>query len=206
MHDIEPHWNWRDHYEAARDQRSPFFGRTYNEFQFSQKIYNYYIHPQWDAFGSETLYLKILYVDYDTGYAIFELIGEWNDAIGNDSMFLKRNIVDELAQHDIHKYIVLCDNVLNFHGSDECYYEEWWENTQESDGWIAFLNLLPHVEEEFREMQIAQYVHMGGPLNHINWRPQKAKHLYEVLDAVFQPDNRLNPGEVLRSIAMPEEG
>ncbi len=43
--------------------------------------------------GSETLYLKILFVDYDERYAIIELIGEWNDAINNDIMLLKRDIV-----------------------------------------------------------------------------------------------------------------
>jgi len=69
MHDIEPHYNWRDHYIASEDHRSPFFQRVYNEFQFSQKVYNYYIHPQWDNFGSQTLYLKILFVDYEMGYS-----------------------------------------------------------------------------------------------------------------------------------------
>jgi hypothetical protein len=31
--------------------------------------------------GSETLYLKILYADYEAGYVVIEFIGEWNDAI-----------------------------------------------------------------------------------------------------------------------------
>ena len=76
MHDIEPYYRWRSHYVASEDPRSPFHGRVYSEFQFTEKIYNYYIHPQWDGFGSATLYLKILYVDYDEGYAMIELIGE----------------------------------------------------------------------------------------------------------------------------------
>ena len=65
MHDIEPHYMWRDQYVASDDQRSPFFGRQYDEFRFTKKIYNYFIHPQWDEFGSNTLYLKIIYTDYD---------------------------------------------------------------------------------------------------------------------------------------------
>ncbi|MCB0640588.1 MAG: hypothetical protein KDC44_03075, partial [Phaeodactylibacter sp.] len=76
MHDIEPFYHWRSDYVAAEDDRSPFYGRVYDEFRFTQKIYNYYIHPQWDAFGSPTLYMKLLKVDYDEGYAIMELIGE----------------------------------------------------------------------------------------------------------------------------------
>jgi hypothetical protein len=57
---------------AEEDPRSIFFGRTYSEFEFSQAVYNYYIHPQWDEFGSKTLYLKILFADYDAKFAIIE--------------------------------------------------------------------------------------------------------------------------------------
>ena len=76
MQDIEPFYRWRDRYIAARDERSPFFGRTYSEFEYSQTIYNYYIHPQWDNFGSPTLYAKVLFADYVEHYAIIELIEE----------------------------------------------------------------------------------------------------------------------------------
>jgi hypothetical protein len=55
MHDIEPYYHWRDRYVAAEDKESPFYGRQYSEFEFSQQIYNYYIHPQWDDFGSPKL-------------------------------------------------------------------------------------------------------------------------------------------------------
>jgi len=58
-----------------------FFGRAYSEFEYSHTIYNYYIHPQWDDFGSRTLYLKVLIADYDERYAVIELMGELNDAI-----------------------------------------------------------------------------------------------------------------------------
>ena len=145
MHDIEPHYQWRDRYIASEDEQSPFFGRVYDEFQFSQKIYNYFIHPQWDAFGSNTLYLKILFVEYQQGFAVLELIGEWNDCLQNDIMFLKRNIADDLAQNGIHKFVLVCENVLNFHASDDSYYQEWFEDVSEEHGWICFLNLLPPV-------------------------------------------------------------
>ena len=59
MHTIEPFWHWRDIYCAENDKLSPFYKREYSEFEFSTTIYNYYIHPQWDDFGSETLYIKI---------------------------------------------------------------------------------------------------------------------------------------------------
>ena len=123
MHDIEPHYRWRDQYIASEDERSPFFGRQHSEFQYSQKIYNYFIHPQWDHIGSPTLYTKMLYADYNEEYVILELLGEWNDCIHNDIMFLKREIIDHIMKHKISKYILLCDNVLNFHSDDDCYYD-----------------------------------------------------------------------------------
>ena len=100
MHDIEPFYNWRHIYVAEEDSLSPFFGRTYSEFEFSQTVYNYYIHPQWDDFGSKTLYLKILFVEHEQHFAIIELLGEWNDAIENDIMELKREIMGKTCRHD----------------------------------------------------------------------------------------------------------
>ena len=59
MHDIEPYFNWRHLYISADDEQSPFYGREYSEVEFTNSIYNFVIHPQWDDFGSETLYIKI---------------------------------------------------------------------------------------------------------------------------------------------------
>ena len=60
---------------AESDKHSPFYKRSYDEFNFTNKIYNYYIHPQWDDFGSDTLYMKIIYVNYKRHFALIELIG-----------------------------------------------------------------------------------------------------------------------------------
>lgn len=188
MHDIEPHFKWRDRYIASEDNRSPFYGRIYDEFRYTQKIYNYFIHPQWDEFGSQTLYMKILFVDYEEGYAIFEFIGEWNDCLHNDVSFLKRDIIDLMLPQGINKYILICENVLNFHGSDDCYYEEWYDDIKEDDGWIAFLNTLEHVEQEMKDTQIQHYVNFGGIFNNLNWRPQKPKLLFNAIEALLQGD------------------
>ena len=72
MHDIEPYYNWRHLYIASEDENSPFYGREYSEIEFTNQIYNFVIHPQWDDFGSETLYMKILFVDYDEKYCFIE--------------------------------------------------------------------------------------------------------------------------------------
>ena len=106
MHEIEPFFNWRHLYIADEDPQSPFFGREYSEFHYSQTIYNFYIHPQWDDIGSSTLYIKVLFTDYEMGYTIIEMIGEWNDAIENDIMTLKRDIIDIMIKQGINKYIL----------------------------------------------------------------------------------------------------
>src|SRR5690606_34529915 len=107
MHHIEPFYNWRDYYIAAEDERSPFYGREYSEFAFTDAIYDHYIHPQWDNIESATLFLKVLMADYEQGYAIIEMMGEWNDCLYNDIMFFKRNIIDEMLAEGINKFIII---------------------------------------------------------------------------------------------------
>jgi hypothetical protein len=168
MHDIEPYFKWREKYIASEDQRSPFFGRNYSEFYFTNKIYNYLIHPQWDHFGSPTLYLKVLYVNYDLGIMMIELIGEWNDAINNDIMTLRQELIDAALDQGIHKFLFFCDNLLNFHGSDDCYYEDWFENIE--NGWICLLNTHDHVRDEMLDSRINYFVHLGELFNGIVWQ------------------------------------
>ncbi|MEL7005416.1 MAG: hypothetical protein AAFN93_22180, partial [Bacteroidota bacterium] len=83
MHEIEPYYRWLEFYNPAEDELSPFNGKQYNYDLYSETIYGYYIDPAWDFIGSETLYIKILFTDYDIGFTIIELIGEGNDTINN---------------------------------------------------------------------------------------------------------------------------
>ncbi|MBM3431224.1 MAG: hypothetical protein FJX99_09585, partial [Bacteroidetes bacterium] len=176
MHSIEPFYQWRGYYIASEDPNSPFYNREYSEFEFTDTIYNFYIHPQWDNMGSKTLFLKILYVDYELGYTILEFIGEWNDAIENDIMVLKRDIVEPLMEQGINKFILVGENVLNFHYSDDCYYEEWFDEVEE--GWIALINFHDHVLAEFERINIDQYFVMGGGLEDIEWRTYMPHQFY----------------------------
>ena len=170
MQNIEPYYNWRHLYTAEEDKASPFYGRTYSEFEFSQTVYNYYIHPQWDFFGSKTLYLKLLFVDYEHGYAIIELLGEWNDAIENDIMTLRRDITDNLYALGINKYMLIAENVLNFHSSDADYYEEWREQIEEDGGWIVILNMPVQSQYDFKKARLTNYLTL---MNFEGWRTLK---------------------------------
>lgn len=178
MHTIEPHYNWRHLYTAEEDPRSPFYGRKYSEFEFTHAIYDHLIHPQWDAFGSPSLFLKILYTNYLQGYTIIELFGEWNDCLHNDIMFLKRNVAELLMAQGINKFILIGENVLNFHYSDDSYYEEWFDEVTDTDGWIAVLNFRDHVLQEFSEVDADSYFMLDGKLNEIAWRVLNPKGLY----------------------------
>lgn len=179
MHDIEPYYRWRDYYTAEDDEHSPFYAKVYSELHYVDKIYNYYIHPQWDHFGSPTLYMKILFVDYDDGYAIFEFLGEWNDCITNDIMFLKREVVDCFTKEGITKFILLCDNVLNFHGSDDSYYEEWWDDIKEEGGWVCIINAFDHVTTEMKRSRLQYYINFGLQFNDVEWHNKLPEILYQ---------------------------
>ena len=189
MQEIEPYFHWREHYTVETDARSPFFGKEYNEFAYSHSIYNYVIHPQWDAFGSATLYHKILFVDYDSGFAVIELIGEWNDCLYNDIMFLKREIIDHLIREGVRHFVLVGENVLNFHGGDNDYYEEWFEELE--DGWIIGINFQRHVEQEMVSQSIDQFILLGAPLHDMAWRKFKPKDLFTILAQLVQ--RRLTP-------------
>lgn len=182
MHDIEPYFNWRHQYIAEQDERSPFFGKEYDEFEFTHSIYGYCIHPQWDDIGSPTLFIKILVVDYDEQFAIIEMLGEWNDCINNDIMFLKRDVIDRMMEEGINKFILIGENLLNFHYSDESYYEEWREDIESSGGWIALLGFRSHILYELEKEDLAKYFLYGLDFNTLAWRTYTPAQLYQIIE------------------------
>ena len=179
MQDIEPYYNWRHLYAAEEDKLSPFYHRQYSEFEFSNTVYNFYIHPQWDEFGSRTLYMKILFVDYELNYAIIELLGEWNDAIENDIMTLRRNITDIMYIRGISKFILIAENVLNFHSSDDSYYEEWREQVEENGGWIVIVDMPTQSQYDFRQARLTNYAEL---IDFTQWRTLKPEIIFQQLD------------------------
>jgi hypothetical protein len=179
MQDIEPFYNWRYIYISEDDKRSPFHGRTYSEFEFSQTVYNFYIHPQWDDFGSRTLYLKVLLADYEEKYAVIEMIGEWNDAIENDIMELKREVLEKFMSEGIYKFILIGENVLNFHSDGKDYYEELFEEVTDENGWVVCLNMPEQTQYDFKHARLNRYVEL---MELDNWRTYKPFHLFKKID------------------------
>lgn len=193
MIDIEPFDKWRERFYISEDDNlSPFHDKIYNEFSTENMVYNYYIHPQWDFFGADTLYVKVLFADYEEGGAILEFIGEWNDAIGNDIMHLKRTVIEPLLDNGISKFVLIGENVLNFHGSDDEYYAEWAEEAQDSfnGGWVAFLNIFDHVLDEMKHTHLDHYIHFGMHFNGVNWRLHEPRHVIKAVDMLIKNDTR----------------
>lgn len=183
MHTLEPFYGWEKLYSSSEDRRSPFAGKQYNYELLTNDIYGYYIHPAWDFIGYENLYIKILFVDYRLKFAIIEFIGEWNDALHNDVMHLKRNIVDILINYGICKYLLVGENILNFHGFDDCYYEEWFEDVD--DGWIVAIGFRGHVLSEWRKYGIDCHIHYGGELEQDTWRTHTPHIVYSYLSKII---------------------
>jgi len=184
MHAIEPYFNWQNLYDASEDDRSPFYGREYSEFEFTNIIYDHIIHPQWDQIGSPTLFVKIIYVEYDQQFCIIELIGEWNDTLYNDIMHFKRNVIDEMMLEGINKFLLIGENILIFHSSDDCYYEEWFDEID--DGWIAMANFKDHVVSDMQDTNIDQYVLMDQQLSDLNWRIFNPATICAFIESIMQ--------------------
>lgn len=183
MHNIEPFYRWLNLYNVSEDPNSPYDGKEYIFDLYSENIYGYYIDPHWDFMGSETLYIKILWVDYDRDFIVIEFIGEWNDAINNDIMHFKRNIVDHFTPLGINKFILIGENILNFHGSDDSYYEDWFEDLD--DGWISAINFRDFVLDEMKQYNIDSYINYGGDLDVVNWRTLTPQVLCARIDEII---------------------
>lgn len=178
MHEIEPYHRWLHLYNPEEDEWSPFFGKE-PDYRHPPVIYNYYIHPLWDSVGSRTLYVKVLFAEYEQEYVIIELIGEWNDAVENDIMELKRSLIEPMMQKGISKFILIAENVLNFHSSDDSYYEEWYDDIKDEGGWIVVLNMPEHCVQEFKQAHLNRYVFF---MNYDPWRTSLPQHVFQVID------------------------
>jgi hypothetical protein len=141
-----------------------------------------YIHSGMIS-ASRTMYLKVLLADYDEKYAVIELIGEWNDAIENDIMELKREVTDVFFQQGITKFILITENVLNFHSGDKDYYQEWFEEVTDEAGWIVVLNMPEQTQYDFKRAKLHRYLEL---MEIENWRTYKPFHLFKKIDEQMQ--------------------
>ena len=85
----------------------------------------------------------------------------------------------------INKFILIGENVLNFHSSDDSYYEEWFGDI-EDEGWIALINFRDHVLDEFKQCRIDYFLNFGGELDHLLWRKYSPIQMYNKVEEIIQ--------------------
>lgn len=183
MHDVEPFDGWQLYYDANMDDRSPFRDADHQFHATTRQIYNYVANPLWEPIGSESLLVKILFADYDRGYGIIELIGEWNDLHQNDFKLLVEECLAIMQYEGINKFIFICENVFNIYVNDEDYYEAFTDELQ--DGWVCLLRARDHVKEDFQSYGLDQYLFWSPQIDEIMWRKLRPWQLFEAAENVI---------------------
>lgn len=179
MHTIEPFYGWLHLYSQDQDANNPFHETVHSEFFYDRQIYEYLAHPQWDTIESESLLVKILYADYETGYAIIELIGEWNDLYEHDFRLLCVNCLTYLADAGVSRFILISENVFNVYLQDDDYYAAMTEELE--DGWICLFRARPHVLDEFQRYGLGAYLYWNMEFDAVVWRKMMPWNMYRLI-------------------------
>lgn len=181
MQDIEPFFGWLKYYSNEADSNSPFQDVTHNAFEYDRNVYEYLAHPLWDDIDSDSLLVKILYANYDDGYAIIELFGVWNDLILNDFKLFSENCLTYLVDAGINKFVFIAENILNIYLDADDYYEAMQEELNE--GWMALIKPRQHVIQEIEDYGIGQYFFWNDDFEELNWRKLKPWELFQLVDS-----------------------
>ena len=129
--ETEPFYGWLGLYNPAEDENGPFYGVEANLSDYERFIYTFPAHPDWNDIGSDSLLVKVLFVEYEQGFAIIELFGEWNDLHLNDFKLLAENLFTYLLDCYVNKIILICENVFHIYLDTDDYYQELQEELEE---------------------------------------------------------------------------
>lgn len=99
-------------------------------------------------------------------------------------MHLKRKVIDHLIAEGIKYFILVGENVFNFHGSiEDDYYAEWFEEVE--DGWITGINFAEFVEREWEKYHIDYYINFGGNLFLPQWRTLRPELIFASINHII---------------------
>jgi len=93
-------------------------------------------------------------------------------------------VVEDLIGNDIKYFILIGENVFEYHSDTGDYYEEWFDNL-DGDGWIIGLNFREHVIREFTEANIDYYLAFGGNFDELAWRTLMPDHLFDKVEKMI---------------------
>jgi hypothetical protein len=88
-------------------------------------------------------------------------------------------VIDVFEQQGITKFILIAENVLNFHSGDKDYYQEWFEEVTDEEGWIVCLNMPEATQHDFRKSKLNYYIEL---IDLFDWRIYKPFHLFKKID------------------------
>jgi hypothetical protein len=174
--EIEPFHGWLHIYNQANDRRNPFREVEHNAFHYDRFIYTYPAHPLWESIESESLLIKVLYANYRRGFAVIELLGEWNDLFQNDFKLLCENCLYPLLHAGITNFVLICDNVFNIYIQNDEYYADLYDMLE--DGWICLLNPRPNIVDELHKWRVDGFFRLLYDANAIRWRKMKPWDLF----------------------------
>ena len=95
-------------------------------------------------------------------------------------MTLRRDVTDLLYKQGIIYYIIIAENVLNFHSSDDSYYEEWKEQLEDDYGWVAILNMPEQSKYDFKKARLTHYIEL---LELEQWRTLKPELIFQAIQS-----------------------
>jgi hypothetical protein len=180
LHNIEPFFGWLDMYNHEMDPNSPFHEAEHNQFYYDRSVNNIPAHPLWDFIDSESLLIKILFADYESGFAIIELFGEWNDLYDNDFKLLSENCLSYLIDCGINRFIFVCENVFNAYLDADDYYAAMQEELE--DGWMCLLKARNTLIEEMSQYNISDYFFWNPAFDELPWRRMKPAEIFYLVE------------------------
>jgi hypothetical protein len=68
---------------------------------------------------------------------------------------------------------------LNFHSSDDSYYEDWKEQLEDDNGWVAILNMPQQSQYDFKKYRITNYINF---YEMYEWRTYKPELIFQQID------------------------
>lgn len=190
--EVEPYAGWLLFYDPSTDERAPLPAGPEGDLP-SRYIYTFAANPLWDSIDSESLLVKILYLHYQEGYAVVELLGEWNDLFENDFRLLCERLINPLMEEGVNRFVFICENVFNVYIDATDYYEDLQDRLADEAGWICLLKARPNVQEGLAASQLDRYLLWDDQLDHLRWRKLKPWDLFAAIcHRVEQP--RLGTG------------
>jgi hypothetical protein len=91
-------------------------------------------------------------------------------------------VIDVMEKEGISKFILISENVLNFHSSDREYYQEWYDEVSDENGWIVSLNMPEATREDFKKKKLNYYIEL---MELPDWRVYKPYHLFKKIDDIL---------------------